>query len=150
MWLNQQTFDAIRILLHLAERAPHLSRAADAAQGTGITLMNVQKTVHALGDTGLIEAVRGRHGGVRLGRAPDAITLAAIVRAFEPKDCPAGFLQLGAADPRVSDVLFRAHRGFFLPLEEMTLGDLLKDVRQLPMRPPDALAAAGTAPPQVA
>lgn len=145
MWLNQQTFDAIRILLHLAERAPELSRAADAAEATGITVMNVQKTVHALGDTGLIEAVRGRNGGVRLGRAPGAITLAAIVRAFEPKDCPVGFLQLSAADPRISDVLFRAHRGFFQPLEELTLDDLLRDLRRPLVRPGGGSEAAETA-----
>jgi DNA-binding IscR family transcriptional regulator len=92
--------------------------------------MNVQKTVHALGDTGLIEAVRGRHGGVRLGRKPEAITLAAIVRVFEPKDCPAGFLPWSTADARISDVIFRAHRGFFQPLEELTLATILADVRQ--------------------
>jgi Rrf2 family protein len=150
MWLNQQTFDAIRILLHLAERAPHLSRAADAAQATGVTLMNVQKTVHALGDTGLIEAVRGRHGGVRLGRPAEAITLAAIVRTLEPKDCPADFLAMGATEPRVAEVLFRAHRGFFRPLEDLTLADLLKDVRPPPPQPAGPPAAAGTAPPPVA
>jgi Rrf2 family protein len=130
MWLNQQTFDAIRILATLAEAHPALQRASDVAGATGITLMNVQKTVHALGDTGLIEAVRGRNGGVRLGRKPEAITLAAIVRVFEPKDCPAGFLPWSTADARVSDVLFRAHRGFFQPLEELTLAAILADVRQ--------------------
>jgi Rrf2 family protein len=130
MWLNQQTYDAIRILLTLAEAHPALRRASDVAAATGITPMNVQKTVHALGETGLIEAVRGRRGGVRLGRRPEAVTLAAIVRAFEPKDCPAGFLPWSTEDQLISDVVFRAHRGFFQPLEELTLATLLADARQ--------------------
>ena len=143
MWLNQQTFDAIRILLHLAQTHPALSRASDASAATGVTVMNVQKTVHALGESGLIEAVRGRNGGMRLGRAPDAITLAAIVRVFEPKDCPVSFLPSGLADARISAALFKAHRGFFQPLEDVTLGALMSDLSLSPL--PGASAAAGTA-----
>jgi Rrf2 family protein len=146
MWLNQQTFDAIQILATLAKAHPDLLRASDVAAATGITPMNVQKTVHALGDTGLIEAVRGRNGGVRLGRAPETITLAAIVRVFEPKDCPVGFLPSSSADQRISDVLFRAHRGFFQPLEELTLAALLTGVRMPGAEAADASAAAGTEP----
>jgi Rrf2 family protein len=150
MWLNQQTFDAIRILVKLAEAHPALLRASDIAAATGITPMNVQKTVHALGNTRLIEAVRGRNGGVRLGRAPDSITLAAIVRVFEPTDCPIGFLPWATADARISDVIFQAHRGFFQPLEKLTLAAILANVRQPGRRPGDAPAAAGTVPPRVA
>jgi Rrf2 family nitric oxide-sensitive transcriptional repressor len=140
MWLNQQTLDAVRILMHLATRAPALCRAADVADATGITVMNVRKTVHALGDSGLVTAVRGRQGGVRLAHPPEAVPLAAIVRAFEPKDCPAGFLSPGGGDPRLSAVLFRAHRGFFQPLETTTLADLL--------RPSAEAAPANAAPPE--
>jgi Rrf2 family protein len=150
MWLNRQTFDAIQILATLAGAHPRLLRASDVAAATGVTLMNVQKTVHALGGTGLIEAVRGRNGGVRLGRPPEAITLAAIVRVFEPKDCPAGFLPWSTADRRISEALFRAHRGFFQPLEEFTLADLLADVRRGAAPATGASAAAGTAIPLAA
>jgi Rrf2 family protein len=145
MWLNQQTFDAIQILATLAASHPQLMRASDVAAATHITQMNVQKTVHALGDTGLIEAVRGRKGGVRLGRAPETITLAAIVRVFEPKDCPVGFLPWSTADQRISEVLFRAHRGFFQPLEGFTLADLLAGITPPAGRVSGGSAAAGTA-----
>jgi Rrf2 family protein len=144
MWLNQQTLDAIRILLNVAGVHPGLLRASDVAAATGITPLNVQKTVHALGDTGLIEAVRGRNGGVRLACPPSAVSLAAIVRVFEPKDCPAGFLPWSAADARLSDVIFRAHRGFFHPLEQLTLADLLTDIGRTARQSliPDALPEA--------
>jgi Rrf2 family nitric oxide-sensitive transcriptional repressor len=150
MWLNRQSVDAIQILLALAEVRPALLRASDIASRTGITPLNVQKTVHALGGTGLLEALRGRSGGVRLMRDPGSITLASIVRAFEPNDCPAGFLPWTTVDARISKVLFQAHRGFFQPLEEMTLGALMGDVRLHGQRPVGGSAAAGTASPPAA
>lgn len=124
MWLNQQTLDAIRLMVDLASRWPNATKAADLAAATGITPMNVQKTVHALGRSALIETERGRHGGVRLVRTADAITIGEIVRAFEPKDCPANFLMASKRDDPVSMLMFRAHRGFFQPLEATTLADL--------------------------
>ncbi|MET0605384.1 MAG: Rrf2 family transcriptional regulator [Beijerinckiaceae bacterium] len=130
MWLNQQTIDAIRLMAELAARWPQATKAADLAVATGITPMNVQKTVHALARASLIETERGRHGGVRLVRAVDAISVGEIVRAFEPKDCPANFLVASDRDAAISDLLFKAHREFFHPLENATLADLEKPLRR--------------------
>ncbi len=142
MWLNQQTLDAIRLMAELAARWPHAAKAADLATATQITPMNVQKTVHALGRAHLIETERGRHGGVRLVRPVDAITIGEIVRAFEPKDCPANFLVGSDRDAAISDLLFRAHRGFFQPLESATLADLEKPLRRQKIARATAEAAA--------
>lgn len=130
MWLNQQTLDAIRLMAEIAARWPNAVKTADLAAATGITPMNVQKTVHALGRAGLIETERGRYGGVRLMRAADAIAVGEIVRAFEPKDCPANFLVASDRDGAISKLMFRAHRGFFAPLEETTLADLEAPLRR--------------------
>jgi len=124
MWLNQQTLDAIRMMAALAGKWPAFIKAADLSGMTGVSVMNVQKTAHALGVAGLIETARGRHGGLRIGRAADAISIGDIVRAFEPKDCPVNFVTASEADDPVSQLLFRAHRGFFAPLENTTLFDL--------------------------
>lgn len=125
MWLNQQTFDAVRIMVTLAERWPGLSRAQELADATGITLTNIQKTSSALGQADLIEAVRGRSGGVKLVRRAEQISIGSIVRVFEPKDCPANFLMVRARDIAISDVLFKAHRGFFQSLEQTWLSELV-------------------------
>jgi Rrf2 family protein len=124
MWLNQQTLDAIRLMAEIAGRWPNAAKAADLAAATGITPMNVQKTVHALGRAGLIETGRGRYGGVRIVRPADAISVGEIVRVFEPKDCPANFLVASERDSAISSLIFRAHRGFFQPLEETSLADI--------------------------
>lgn len=126
MWLNQQTIDAIRIMSAIAVRDPDLSQAAEISRTTGITLMNVQKTVHDLRTSGLLTTVRGRYGGVRLARAATLIAISEIVRALEPADCPAGFMPMQDKEAALSKLLFQAHRGFFQPLESAFLGDLLE------------------------
>ncbi len=124
MWLNQQTIDAIRIMSALATRWPERARASDLPMVTGITFMNVQKTVHQLGVAQLLDNLRGRNGGIRLARAPEEISIGEIVRAFEPTDCPVSFLGGSDTEQAISQLLFRAHRGFFQPLETMTLHQL--------------------------
>jgi Rrf2 family nitric oxide-sensitive transcriptional repressor len=124
MWLNQQTIDAIRIMADLATRWPDRARTADLPAATGITFMNVQKTVHRLGLAQLLETQRGRNGGIRLARPPEMISVGEIVRAFEPTDCPVNFLAGSKTERAISQLLFRAHRGFFHPLETMMLDRL--------------------------
>lgn len=111
----------------LASRWPEPARASDLPAVTGITFMNIQKTVHQLGLAQLIDTQRGRNGGMKLARAPEAISIGEIVRAFEPTDCPVNFLMGSEIDAAISGLLFRAHRGFFHPLETMAL-DQLKPV----------------------
>lgn len=124
MWLNQRTVDAIRLMAELSARWPQAVKAADLAAATGITFLNVQKTAHALSRAGLLEAERGRYGGLRLVRSADEIKVAEIVRAFEPADCPANFLLTDQSGDPVAKLMFRAHRGFFQPLEETSLADI--------------------------
>ncbi len=127
MWLNQQTLDAIRIMAELAATWPNLARTSAVAASSGITMMNVQKTVYALGQADLLETVRGRQGGVRLRRAAQQISIGEIVRVFEPKDCPANFLPRAEVDAALSQLMFKAHRGFFQPLETALLSEF--DIR---------------------
>jgi len=125
MWLNQRTVDAIRIMAELASVWPERRRALDLPESTGITVMNIQKTVHALALGHLIETHRGRSGGMRLAREPARITIGEIVRVFEPTDCPVSFLMGDSVDEAIARTLFRAHRGFFGPLESTTIADLV-------------------------
>lgn len=111
-------------MAELSARWPNAAKAAELAEVTGITFLNVQKTAHALARAGLLEAERGRYGGLRLVRAADELKVAEIVRAFEPADCPVNFLMADQARDPISSLMFRAHRGFFQPLEETTLADI--------------------------
>ena len=144
MWLNQRTVDAIRLMAELSARWPQAVKAAELAEATGITFLNVQKTAHALSRAGLLEAERGRYGGLRLVRAADELKVAEIVRAFEPTDCPVNFLMAGEGGDPVARLMFRAHRGFFQPLEETTLADI--EPRALGRKPAKPIARPQAAP----
>jgi FeS assembly SUF system regulator len=57
--------------------------AADLAEETGLPVPTVQKLVSLLSRAGLLRAVRGAGGGLKLARPAAAISLADIVEAVE-------------------------------------------------------------------
>jgi len=57
--------------------------AQQLADETGLPAPTVQKLVSKLSAAGLLKAVRGAHGGLKLARPAAAITLADIVEAVE-------------------------------------------------------------------
>ena len=70
MRLTKSTSHAIRILIECARADGRLVKVAELSDRLQITLQNVFKIVNLLTRSGLIEAMRGRNGGVRLARPP--------------------------------------------------------------------------------
>ncbi|MGE0698503.1 MAG: Rrf2 family transcriptional regulator, partial [Hyphomicrobiaceae bacterium] len=68
MRLNKSTSHAIRILIECARAEGALVKVAELSARLDLTMQNVFKIVHVLSRAGLLEAARGRHGGVRLAR----------------------------------------------------------------------------------
>src|SRR5262245_15998658 len=83
MRLTKSTSHAIRILIDCARSGDRLIKVAELSQHLEITQQNVFKIVNLLARAGLIEAVRGRNGGVRLARPAQAIRIGDVVRATE-------------------------------------------------------------------
>jgi Rrf2 family nitric oxide-sensitive transcriptional repressor len=83
MRLTKSTSHAIRILIDCARAGDRLTKVAELSQHLEITQQNVFKIVNLLARAGLIEAVRGRNGGVRLARPAHAIRIGDVVRATE-------------------------------------------------------------------
>lgn len=83
MRLSKTTNYAIRILLDCAAASPDLVKVADISERRDISLQNTFKIVHLLSRAGFIQAVRGRHGGVRLSRPATDIRIGDVVRAME-------------------------------------------------------------------
>ncbi len=67
----------------LAARAQDLHSAHELADRTHVPLPTVSKLLKLLGKAGLVESLRGASGGYRLLRAPQAISVADIIRAVE-------------------------------------------------------------------
>jgi len=83
MRLTKQTNHAIRILMYCAANDPQLSKTGEIARAYRLSEQFLFKILQPLSKAGLVQTVRGRNGGLRLGRAADQITLFDVIRATE-------------------------------------------------------------------
>lgn len=84
MRLTTYTDYALRTLMYLAANRGQLVTIQDIADVHGIAKNHLTKVVHQLGLLGIVETVRGRNGGLQLGREPAQINIGAVVRLTEP------------------------------------------------------------------
>jgi len=83
------------VLTHMASMPEHLFSASDLAATLGLGVPTVSKVLKLLGHHDLVLSVRGLHGGYRLGRPPEQISVAEIVDALEDK--PFGLTECSAS-----------------------------------------------------
>ncbi len=129
MRLTKSTSHAIRILIDCARASGDLTKVATLSERLGITQQNVFKIVNLLTKAGLAEAVRGRHGGVRLARPAEAIRIGDVVRATEvthveiEEGAPAAKRGRGHGVNRILDDALEA---FIEVLDQHTIADMAK------------------------
>jgi len=130
MKLTRHTDYALRVLMYLAVHQDRRCSIREIAQAYGISENHLMKVVQSLGGLGFVVTVRGRGGGLHLGRDPANIRLAEVVRATEndltPADCY-GCTIAGAC--RLENVLDRAVRAFLSVLDDCTLAEIVADPR---------------------
>lgn len=83
MRLTSYTDYALRTLMFLALNRERLVTIGDIADAHQIAKNHLTKVVHQLGTLGFVETVRGRSGGLRLGREPADIRVGDVVRQTE-------------------------------------------------------------------
>lgn len=83
MRLTAMTDYSMRLLMYLGGRPERLCTIAEIAAAHGISEPHLMKITHRLAQAGWIETVRGKHGGMRLARAPADIPIGAVVRDME-------------------------------------------------------------------
>ncbi|MBB2206239.1 Rrf2 family transcriptional regulator [Gluconacetobacter takamatsuzukensis] len=83
MKLTLQTDYALRALIYLGIRTERLSSIREIAEAYGISEAHMVKVVHRLGLGGFIDTIRGRNGGIRLGRPASDIVIGTVVRYME-------------------------------------------------------------------
>jgi Rrf2 family nitric oxide-sensitive transcriptional repressor len=130
MRLTAYTDYTLRTLMYLAVNADRLATIAEIARTYRISETHLMKVVHQLGVAGDIETIRGRNGGLRLGRPASAINLGSVVRRTEEDmDLVACFD--GSATCAISEicvlqaVLHEALGAFLAVLDRFTLADLV-------------------------
>ena len=114
------------VLTVLATRQGQVLSAAELAEHSGLEQPTVSKLLKPLAQAGLVEGLRGVHGGYRLSRAAADISLIQIVEAMEGPlaitECSQGESQCGIAGQcgvrsnwrLINDVVADALRGVTL------------------------------------
>lgn len=128
---------SLRTLMYVAVKPKEeLSTIEEIAMVYGISRNHLTKAVYRLSKLGLLQTIRGRHGGFRLAQDPKNINLGWVVRQTEENwnmvecfDEESGFCVLNPAC-RLKGVLAKAMNAYFEVLNNVTLQDLLMDRRQ--------------------
>ncbi|AWB34367.1 RrF2 family transcriptional regulator [Orrella marina] len=130
MRLTTLTDYAMRLLIYVGQNPDRLCTIAEIAQAHGISEPHLMKVTHRLAQTGWLETVRGKNGGMRLSRPPAQIRLGDVIRDTENDlslvECFAGHsncVLLGSC--RLAGVLSGALDQFMNYLDQFTLADIL-------------------------
>lgn len=136
MRLTRQSNYAIRTLVYCAVNEPGLSRVAEVARAYGISELFLFKLIKPLVEAGLLQTVRGRHGGIKLGKPADQITLLQTVRLTEESFALAECFEEGSDCPLIGEcdlngALREALGAFFEVLDRHTIADLAARKRSI-------------------
>ncbi|MCQ0986285.1 iron-responsive transcriptional regulator RirA [Jiella marina] len=133
MRLTRQTNYAIRILMYLAANPGRLSRLGDVARSYAAPEPFMFKILQPLVGAGFVETVRGRNGGIRLGRPAEAISLREVVELMEENFAMAECFDGGNTDcPLVvncelNSALRQALEAFLSTLGRFSIADLVEN-----------------------
>ncbi|TAJ94421.1 MAG: Rrf2 family transcriptional regulator [Gammaproteobacteria bacterium] len=128
---------ALRVLVYLALQPDRLATIAEIAESYNISENHLMKVVHHLAQTGYVETVRGKGGGLRLAGSPEEIGIGQVIRGTEGEH---GLLEcIGAKEVicciqpscRLMAILSEASAGMYTVLDKYTLSDLLKPKAKL-------------------
>jgi Rrf2 family transcriptional regulator, nitric oxide-sensitive transcriptional repressor len=129
--LTQFSDYSLRLVLYLACHPEKVVSADEISRAFGISRHHLVKVVQTLTDLGVVEAQRGRGGGMRLAKRPSEINVGWLIRRTEPH-----FDLVECFDPEantcpiapacgLNGALHRALKAFLGVLDEYSLDQLL-------------------------
>lgn len=126
MRLTRYTDYAMRVLLYLGTHPEKICPIAEIARTYGISQNHLMKVANDLSNAGYVTSVRGRSGGLLLGRPADRINIGELVRhteeGFDLVDCASCFIAPACG---LNGVLAEALTAFMAVLDGYTLADLI-------------------------
>ncbi|MBN9038917.1 MAG: Rrf2 family transcriptional regulator [Rhizobiales bacterium] len=149
MRLTNFTDYALRMLMYAASAGDRLITIEETARAFNVSKTHLNKVASTLTRAGFLRAVRGRTGGLTLGRRPEAIRIGDVVRLTEPDfalvECFATGNQCVLTGVcRLSGVLSEAAASFQTTLDRYTLADIALRPQDFRAGPPPARGEAGT------
>ena len=136
MRLTRYTDFCFRVLVHVGLKGGALATTKEISTHYQISNKHLMKVVYDLNVKGYLETVRGKNGGIRLGRAPEDINLGALIRETETDsalvECqtPEGHCRISSSC-RLRNVLEEALGAFLAVLDRYTLADLIEPKNEL-------------------
>jgi len=132
MHLTQFSDYALRVSLYLGCHPGTLVSVDEISRAYGISRHHLVKVVQSLTDLGVVEAQRGRGGGMRLAKDPSEINVGWLIRRTEPH-----FDLVECFDPEANTcpitpacglkgAIQRARQAFLEVLDEYNLDQFLK------------------------
>jgi Rrf2 family nitric oxide-sensitive transcriptional repressor len=137
MRLTTRTNLAMRTLMFCAANPGRIVRKQEVAETCNASENHLAQVIHLLAQKGFLKTVRGRAGGLMLGRRADDIRVGEVFRAFEAvlpfAECFAGAENncplVGAC--RLKCVLAEALDAFYAKLDAVSITDLMRDNNEL-------------------
>lgn len=127
MQLTRHTDYALRVLMYLAAQPDRLCSIQEVATAYRISQNHLMKVVNHLAHSGVVSALRGRAGGIRLAVPPAEINIGAVVRSTEARldllDCDSCLIAPACV---LTSVLDEAMTAFFRVLDSYTLQDVMQ------------------------
>jgi Rrf2 family nitric oxide-sensitive transcriptional repressor len=132
---------SLRVLMFLTLKRGQQATIPEIAQAYEISRGHLMKVVHELGNLGYVATVRGRGGGLTLGKPAESIRVGEVLRKTEDslslvacftKSEPGAGCRIDGAC-RLKGALAEAQRAFFDVLDKYTLADLVEG-RAAPLR----------------
>lgn len=138
---------ALRLLMLAASARDRLITVEEASRVFNVSKPHLNKVANTLTRAGYLRAVRGRSGGLTLGRRSEAIRLGEVIRLTEPDfalvECFASGNQCVLTRTcRLSGVLSEAMASFQSTLDRYTLADIALAPGDIPPGPPPGRRAA--------
>lgn len=131
MKLTRYTDYAIRVMIYLGSHEGEISSIKEVADAYEISQNHLMKVVQDLAKAGFVELIRGRNGGIRLGRPAASINLGRLLRHTEGLDdileCSSCSIRAGCGMP---PILREATAAFVGVFDRYSVADIIerKDV----------------------
>ncbi len=132
MNITRFTDYALRVLIYLGINEQETVTIRDVAESYNISKNHLMKVVQELSAQGLVDATRGKNGGIKLNLQPEQINIGELVRKLEQSstlvECFGSNNQCVIAPAcQLKKMFSGAMAHFFLYLEKYTLSDLISD-----------------------
>lgn len=131
MRLTQFSDYALRVLMYVAEHPDRLVTITELAEFHQISRSHLTKVIVHLAAEGHLHSVRGRNGGLRLGRAASDIHIGEVLRSTEEDfrlvECfdPAVDMCVRSPRCRLANALRGALNAFFAQLDRLSLAEMI-------------------------